>query len=121
MKVPAIDLKGKLGMFSEHWQPHIVAQLNDYHVKIAKLQDDFVWHSHPETDELFLVLDGELRIEFRDGAVSLRTGDLCVVPKGVEHKPFAETECAILMIEPAGTLNTGDAGGERTVEAPRWI
>jgi mannose-6-phosphate isomerase-like protein (cupin superfamily) len=121
MTVSAIDLKDKLGMFSEHWQPHIVAQLNDYHVKIAKMQGDFVWHSHPETDELFLVLEGELRIDFRDGAVALKAGEMCVVPMGVEHKPFAEAECAILMIEPAGTLNTGDAGGERTVEAPRWI
>lgn len=121
MTVAAINLKEKFSKFSEHWMPRVIAQLNDYHVKIAKLQGDFVWHSHPETDELFLVVEGELLIDFRDGAVTLKPGEMCVVPKGVEHKPFAENECYILMVELAGTMNTGDAGGERTVPEPEWI
>lgn len=121
MPVTAINLKDKFSKFSGHWQPKIIAQMNDYHVKLAKLQGDFVWHSHPETDELFLVLEGELRIDLRDGSVTLKPGELCVVPKGIEHKPVAEDECAIMMIETAGTLNTGDAGGERTVQDPQWI
>ncbi len=121
MTVTAINLKEKFGKFSEKWMPRIVAQMNGYHVKIAKVQGDFVWHSHPDTDELFLIVDGELRIDFRDGSVTLKPGEMAVVPKGVEHKPFAEKECAILMVELAGTLNTGDAGGDRTVQDPQWI
>ncbi len=116
-----INLKDKFGLFTEQWSPRIVASLNDYHVKIAKVQGDFVWHSHADTDELFLVIDGQLRIDLRDGALQLGPGDLCVIPKGVEHKPYAENECAILMVELAGTLNTGDAGGERSVPQPEWI
>jgi mannose-6-phosphate isomerase-like protein (cupin superfamily) len=121
MEITAINVKDKFTKFSEHWMPRIIAQMNDYHVKIAKIQGDFVWHSHPETDELFLIIEGELRIDFRDGAVTLKPGEMCVVPKGVEHKPYAEKECSILMVELAGTLNTGDAGGERTVQDPQWI
>ena len=116
-----VNLAGKLGLFSEHWSPKIVAQLNDYHFKIVKVQGDFVWHSHPDTDEVFIVLDGELRIDFRDGAVRLGTGELLVVPQGVEHKPYAEQECHVLLVEPAGTPNTGDAGGARTAEDGVWI
>ena len=121
MTVNSINLREKLGKLTEYWQPKIIAQMNDYHVKIAKLQGDFIWHSHPVTDELFLVVAGELRIDFRDGMVTLKPGEMCVVPNGVEHKPFAEEECSILMVELAGTLNTGDAGGERTVQDPQWI
>ncbi|MCW5875951.1 MAG: cupin domain-containing protein [Anaerolineales bacterium] len=121
MTLAAINLNDQLGLFSEHWSPRIIAQLNDYYVKLVKLQGDFVWHSHPETDELLLVVEGELHIDLRDGALTLRPGEMCVVPKGVEHKPYAENECAILMVELAGTLNTGDAGGERTVQQPEWI
>ncbi len=117
----AIDLKEKLSRFSERWSPRVVAELNDYQIKVAKIQGDFVWHNHPETDEAFLVLDGELEIEFRDGRVQLKNGDLYVVPKGIEHKPFAKNECSILLIEPKGTANTGDAGGERTAEQNVWI
>ena len=119
--IESIDLQAKAAKFTEYWQPRIVAQMNDYHIKRAKLEGDFVWHSHPETDELFLVTEGSLRIDFRDHAVTLTTGQLCVVPAGVEHKPYAEEECTIMMIEPAGTLNTGDAGGDRTVSDPEWI
>ncbi len=94
--------------------------MNDTHLKLAKIEGEFVWHSHPGTDEVFLVLDGEMTIRFRDGEVDLRAGELYVVPRGVEHRPVAERECHILLIEPAGTVNTGDAGGERTADAA-WI
>jgi mannose-6-phosphate isomerase-like protein (cupin superfamily) len=116
-----INLKEKLAQIAEQWSPKIVAELNDYHLKLVKLQGDFVWHSHPDTDEAFLVLAGEMAIDFRDGTAKLGTGELLVVPKGVEHKPRAEEECHALLIEPAGTPNTGDAGGDRTVENPDWI
>ena len=109
MPYSPIDLGEKLALFSEHWTPKIIAQMNDYHFKVVKIQGDFVWHSHPETDEVFLVLAGAMRIDFRDGQVSLRAGQMFVVPRGVEHKPAAEEECAVLLVEPAGTVNTGDA------------
>lgn len=121
MAYNAIDLKEKLSNFSEHWSPRVVAELNDYQIKLAKIQGDFVWHSHPETDEAFLILDGEMEIEFRDGKVRLKNGDLYIVPKGIQHKPFAKNECSLLLIEPKGIANTGDAGGERTAEQNVWI
>lgn len=120
MTYSAINLEEKFAKFAEHWSPKIIARMNDYHLKVVKLQGDFVWHSHAETDEVFFVVDGELQIDFRDGNVMLRKGELFVVPKGVEHKPFAGQECKILLIEPAGTVNTGDSGGELTAEAT-WI
>jgi mannose-6-phosphate isomerase-like protein (cupin superfamily) len=116
-----IDLNDKLALFSDHWAPKIIAQMNDYHIKLVKVQGDFVWHSHSETDEVFLVLKGELRIDFRDGHVSLHAGELFVVPRGLEHKPFAEHECHLMLVEPAGTVNTGDAGGELTDVHNDWI
>jgi mannose-6-phosphate isomerase-like protein (cupin superfamily) len=115
-----INLEDKFGKFGDHWSPKILAKLNDYHVKAVKLLGEFVWHKHDETDELFLVTKGALVIRFRDRDVTLGPGDLLVVPRGVEHLPIAEEECEVLLIEPAGTLNTGDAGGARTVE-PEWI
>ncbi|WP_340148278.1 cupin domain-containing protein [Billgrantia montanilacus] len=95
--------------------------MNDYQLKVVKLEGDFVWHDHPETDEVFLVIKGNLRIDFRDGAVNLAAGEMFVVPKGVEHKPFAEQEAEVMLIEPRGVLNTGQAGGERTAENEVWI
>jgi mannose-6-phosphate isomerase-like protein (cupin superfamily) len=115
-----VNLKDKFGRISERWSPKILAQLNDYHVKAVKLCGEFVWHKHDETDELFLVTKGSLVIRFRDREVTLGPGELVVVPKGVEHLPVAEEECEVLLIEPAGTPNTGDAGGARTVE-PEWL
>jgi mannose-6-phosphate isomerase-like protein (cupin superfamily) len=115
-----VNLEDKFGRFADHWSPKILAKLNDYHVKAVKLLGEFVWHKHDETDELFLVTKGSLLIRFRDRNVTLGPGDLLVVPRGVEHLPVAEEECEVLLIEPAGTLNTGDAGGARTVE-PEWI
>jgi mannose-6-phosphate isomerase-like protein (cupin superfamily) len=121
MSYAPINLEDKLRIFSDQWSPKIVAQMNDYHLKLAKIEGEFVWHSHPETDEVFLVLDGEMTIGFRDGEVRLRPGEMYVVPKGVEHRPVAEEECKILLIEPARTVNTGDAGGEMTSEDGAWI
>lgn len=121
MAYSPITLKDKLSLLTELWQPRVVAELNDYQFKVAKIEGDFVWHNHPDTDEAFYILEGELRIDLRDGSVSLKTGDLYIVPKGVEHKPFAATECSILLIEPRNTPNTGNAGGERTAEQNIWI
>jgi len=119
--IDVINLTKKFSLISEQWDPKIIAQLNDYHLKIAKIEGEFVWHSHPETDEMFLVVAGELNIHLRDRTLRLQPGELCVIPKGVEHKPATKGECQILMVEPAGTLNTGDAGGEMTKEGANWI
>lgn len=116
-----INFQEKLGLFTDHWSPRIIAQMNDLHFKLARIQGEFVWHSHPETDEVFIVLDGEFEMQLRDGNLTLKTGEMCVVPKGVEHRPVAKEECAILLIEPAGTVNTGDAGGEMTKNDVEWI
>ena len=109
-----VDLHDKLSLVSEHWSPKVVARLNDYEIKLAKLEGEFVWHTHPDTDELFLVVEGTLTIQLRDGDVTLRPGQLYVVPRGVEHCPITDGEVSVVLIEPAGTPNTGDAGGERT-------
>ena len=116
-----INFQEKLAKFSEQWQPKIIARMNDYHFKIAKVQGEFIWHDHPETDEVFLILHGQLEIQFRDGRVVLHEGEMFVVPKGTEHKPVAANECHILLIEPAGTLNTGDVVNERTAANDIWI
>jgi mannose-6-phosphate isomerase-like protein (cupin superfamily) len=121
METAAINLKAKLSQFNELWTPYIIAQLNEYHIKVVKIQGEFVWHSHPETDEAFFVLSGSMRILLPDGEVALNEGELFVVPRGLEHKPVALLECAVLLIEPAGTLNTGDSGGERTKSSDSWI
>jgi mannose-6-phosphate isomerase-like protein (cupin superfamily) len=121
MDYSAINFEEKFVKFSEHWSPKIIAQMNDYHFKLVKFRGEFVWHSHAETDEVFIALDGEMSIEFRDGVVALKAGEMFVVPKGVEHKPFAANECKIMLIEPAGTVNTGDAGGDLTADDDVWI
>ncbi len=121
MGYTAINFKQKLGLFDEQWSPKVIAEMNDYQFKIVKLQGDFIWHDHKTTDETFIVLEGDLRIDFRDGAVHVRTGEMFVVPKGVEHKPYAEKEVKMLLIEPRGVLNTGDEGGERTARNDVWI
>jgi mannose-6-phosphate isomerase-like protein (cupin superfamily) len=117
----AINLADKLALFSEHWSPRVIAELNDYQFKLAKFQGEFVWHDHKETDEAFLVLSGSMRIELRDGEVKLSAGELYVVPRGVEHKPMADEECHVLLIEPRGVVNTGEAGGELKAENDIWI
>ena len=104
-----INLHDKLSQFSEQWLPKIIAEMDGFHFKLAKLEGDFVWHSHPDTDEAFFVIEGRLRIDFRDGAVTLNSGEMLVVPKGDEHKPFAESECHVMIFVREGTVNTGDA------------
>ncbi|MCP4386966.1 MAG: cupin domain-containing protein [Gammaproteobacteria bacterium] len=121
MNYEAVNFDQKLGLFDDHWKPKVIAEMNDYQFKIVKIQGDFVWHDHPETDETFIVLDGRLRIDFRDGHVDLGKGEMYVVPKGVEHKPFAEDEVKMLLIEPRGVVNTGDQGGELTAVNDVWI
>ena len=105
---------------AKYWSPKIIAQMNDYHFKLAKIKGEFVWHSHADTDEVFIILDGELHMEMRDKTIKLKKGDLFVVPKGMEHRPVAGSECHILLVEPAATVNTGDAGGELTAD-DEWI
>jgi len=117
-----VNFAQKFGLFIEQWQPKVIAEMNDYQFKIVRLQGDFVWHSHADTDEAFLVLEGTLRIDFRDGAVTLNPGELYVVPKGLEHKPFAEREVKLLLIEPRDVRNTGDQEtGVRTAPNDVWI
>ncbi|WP_406478161.1 cupin domain-containing protein [Streptomyces platensis] len=110
----AVNLADRLSQFSDLWSQKKIADVNDYEVKLAKLKGEFVWHTHEDTDELFLVISGRLTLQLRDGDVTLGPGELYVVPQGVEHCPVAEEETAILLLEPVGTLNTGDAGGPRT-------
>jgi mannose-6-phosphate isomerase-like protein (cupin superfamily) len=117
----AINLARKFAQFDELWQPKIIAEMNDYQFKVVKLLGDFVWHDHQDTDETFIVVDGVLRIDFRDGAVRVGPGEMFVVPKGVEHKPYAEHEVRLMLIEPRGVPNTGGEGGERTAPADVWI
>ena len=121
MTYAAINFADKLDRFSDHWSPKIIAQMNDYQFKLVKLEGDFVWHHHAGTDETFIVIEGELRIDFRDGAVRVRAGEMFVVPKGVEHKPFAANEVKLMLIEPKGVVNTGDAGGEMTAKNDVWV
>ena len=121
MNPQVINFDHKFAKFSDRWAPKIIARMNDYHFKLVKIQGDFVWHRHEETDEVFIVLDGGMKIEFRDGKVDLKKGEMCVVPKGLEHKPFAESECHIMLVQLAGTINTGDAGGERTAPDGIWL
>jgi mannose-6-phosphate isomerase-like protein (cupin superfamily) len=121
MSYEAINLQHKFGLFNETWQPKVVAEMNDYQFKVVKIDGDFVWHHHEDTDETFIVIEGNLRIDFRDGSVKLRAGEMYVVPKGVEHKPFAEGEVKLLLIEPRGVPNTGSVGGERTAQNDIWV
>ena len=121
MNYQPINFQEKLTIFSEQWSPRIVAQMNDYHFKIVKIEGEFVWHDHPETDEVFIILKGQLEIQFRDGKVILKEGEMFVVPKGLEHKPVAQQECHILLVEPSGTVNTGDVVNERTAANDVWI
>lgn len=116
-----INLAHKLAKFSEHWSPRVVAEMNDYQFKVVKLQGEFVWHEHKDTDEVFLVLSGEMEIGFRDRTVTVRAGEMFVVPKGVEHITRAEHECHALLVEPRGVVNTGEAGGALTAANDVWV
>ena len=118
----SINFEQKLSLFKEQWLPKVIAEMNDYQIKIVKIEGDFEWHDHQDTDETFIVLEGNLRIDFRDGHVTLKSGEMYVVPKGVEHKPFADGEVKMLLIEPRGVLNTGDNTVDlRTAKNDVWI
>jgi len=116
-----INLQEKLSKFTAHWSPKIVAELNGQHVKLVKFRGEFVWHHHEHEDELFYVVRGKFRMELRDRVVELREGEMFVVPRGVEHRPVADEEVAVMLFEPAATVNTGSAGGDKTVAKPDWI
>ena len=121
MRQISVNLAEKLSEIQDYWDPHIAGELNGQHVKLAKVKGAFVWHRHQNEDELFLVLKGVLRLELRDGTVTLRPGEFFIVPRGVEHRPVAEEEVHLLMFEPASTLNTGNVRNERTVDRPQRI
>ena len=121
MKNEPVNFSDKFGMFQDHWSPRVIAELNDYQFKLVRIRGEFVWHQHAETDEAFVVLEGEMAIEFREHRVDLKAGELFVVPKGVEHKPVASNECKIMVIEPRGVANTGSTGGKLTAENDVWV
>ncbi len=121
MSPKPIDIDEKFGLITEHWAPKVIGQINNYLVKIGKLQGDFVWHLHEDTDELFIINKGTLRVDFRDGAVYLNKGQMLVVPKGIEHRTHADEECELIMFEPETTLNTGNVQSDMTVTALEWI
>ena len=116
-----INLQEKLSLFSEHWTPKIIQELNDYQIKLVKIEGEFVWHDHADTDELFLVIEGSMEIEFEEHTMLLNAGEMCVVPKGVKHKPSAKNECKVMLIEPRGVINTGDNKGNLTAKNDVWI
>ena len=121
MSSEKINLKEKLSKFSDHWSPKVIAEMNDYQFKLVKIKGDFVWHNHGDTDEFFLVIEGEMKIEFKDETVILKEGEMFVVPKGVEHKPYAEEECKIMIVEPRGVINTGDTESNLRASNDVWI
>jgi len=117
----SINFADKLARIHDHWKPRVMAEMNDYQFKIVKILGDFLWHDHPDTDETFIVLDGVLRIDMRDGHVLVNAGEMFVVPRGVEHKPYAEHEVKMMLIEPRGVVNTGAVDSERRAENDVWI
>ena len=117
----AINFREKFSKFDGYWSPRVVAEMNDYQFKLAKVQGEFTWHAHPDTDEVFIIIEGRLDIEFRDCKVRLEAGEMFVVPKGVEHKPVAEHECRIMLIEPKGTVNTGETSSALTAQNDVWV
>ncbi len=121
MKYAPVNFQEKFAKFSEQWSPRIIARMNDYHLKLVRLKGEFVWHRHQDTDEVFIVLEGEMRIEFRDGQVDLAGGELFVVPRGIEHRPVACHECKVLLVEPESTVNTGDTESRMTADNTLWV
>ena len=116
-----VNLREKLSSFSEHWSPKVIAEMNDYQFKLVKIEGDFVWHEHDDTDEAFIVIEGTMSIEFEDGSVELNEGEMYVVPKGVRHKPCADSECKVMLVEPRGGVNTGGAESELTAPNDEWV
>ena len=121
MSYKAINFNTKFNQFESHWSPRVIAEMNHYQFKLAKVKGEFVWHDHPDTDEVFIVIEGVLEIEFLDCRVKIEAGEMFVVPKGVEHKPMAEKECKIMLVEPKGVINTGDVDNELTAKTDVWI
>ena len=121
MPTNKINLKEKLSKFSEYWSPRIIAEMNDYQFKLVKIKGKFIWHDHKDTDEVFIVIEGNMSIEFRDGTVDLSEGEMYVVLKGVPHKTYAENECKVMLVEPKGVINTGAAGSELTAPNDVWV
>ncbi len=121
MKYSPINFNEKLSKFGKHWSPRVIAEMNDYQFKLVRAEGEFIWHNHPDTDEVFIVLDGSLEIEFRDGKVTLEPGEMFVIPKGIEHKPVAKHECKMMLVEPRGVVNTGNSGGNLTDENDIWV
>ena len=116
-----INFKQKYSKFSDYWSPKIIAKMNDYQFKLVKIKGEFIWHNHKNTDETFIVIEGEMLIKFLDKEIKLSEGEMLVIPKGIEHKPSAKNECKILVIEPRGVINTGNAGGELTINEEQWV
>tara|TARA_R110000751_G_scaffold154588_1_gene259634 strand:- start:167 stop:556 length:390 start_codon:yes stop_codon:yes gene_type:complete len=121
MQSKVINFKDKFTKFSDHWSPRVIAEMNDYQFKLVKVEGEFVWHNHPDTDEVFIVIEGELNIELPDGVITLSSGELFVIPKGIEHKPVANKECKIMIIEPKGVVNTGDETTNLTAQNNLWV
>ena len=121
MKIEKINIHQKLKKINEHWSPRVFAVMNDYQFKLAKVKDEFIWHKHEETDEAFFVINGRLTIELKEEKVFLEKGEMVVIPSGVEHRPFAEEECEIMLIEPKETINTGNIISEMTVKNDQWV
>ena len=109
-----INFKEKFQKFSDQWSPKVIAEMNDYQFKLVKIQNDFIWHKHEDTDEVFIVLNGKIFIEFEDETIEINQGEMVVVPKGVKHKPYAKEEANIMLVEPSGVINTGDKEGDLT-------
>ncbi len=116
-----VNFRDKLSKFSDQWTPKVIAEMNDYQFKLVKIEGDFVWHEHDDTDEAFIVIEGSMRIEFEDGSVELEEGEMYVVPKGVRHKPCADSECKVMLVEPRGVVNTGDADSDMTAPNDEWV
>ena len=121
MKIEKINIDQKLKKINEHWSPRVIAEMNDYQFKLAKVKDEFIWHKHKDTDEAFFVINGRLTIELKEEKVFLEKGEMVVIPCGVEHRPFAEEECEIMLIEPKETVNTGNIISEMTVKNDQWV
>ena len=120
-KLEKINIKEKMSKFSDYWSPKVIAEMNDYQFKLVKIKDDFDWHSHKDTDEVFIVINGNMRIDFRDQSVELSKGEMLVVPKGVDHKPYSDEECEVMIVEPRGVVNTGDVNSKMTADNDVWI
>tara|TARA_E500000178_G_scaffold46093_1_gene41327 strand:- start:1227 stop:1586 length:360 start_codon:yes stop_codon:yes gene_type:complete len=116
-----INLKSKFKEFNETWSPKVIAEMNDYQFKLVKIKDEFVWHKHKDTDEVFIVVEGKINIEFEDQIVELNAGEMIVVPKGKKHKPYATEEAKIMLVEPRGIINTGDIESDLTAKNDQWI